>query len=75
MPFESLSNSDVVDQVARGLRLQKPANCTPDIYNVMLSTWEMEPERRPSFHRMHSSFFNLIDSVSAGCLPEGMYDA
>ena len=75
MPFAALSNPEVVEQVARGLRLSKPVNCPQEVYKVMEMTWEMEPEQRPTFYHLYESFYDLIDIVAASCPAEGMYDA
>jgi len=41
----------------------------------MRQTWEMEPERRPTFEELCDVIYDLIDVASAASAPEGMYDA
>nr|CAB3226467.1 tyrosine-protein kinase Btk29A [Phallusia mammillata] len=74
-PYRAFSNTEVVERVAQGHRLERPQNCPHAVYSLMLNTWDMEPEKRPSFESLHTTFNDLIDTVNASCLAEGMYDA
>ena len=75
MPFAALSNSEVVDQVAHGMRLSRPVSCPQEVYKVMQMTWETEPERRPAFHKLFELFYDLFDEIATKYPKEGMYDA
>ena len=40
MPYGNKKNPQVVEDVGRGYRLQKPSYCPETIYNIMLLCWE-----------------------------------
>uniref|UniRef100_H2ZIU5 Tyrosine-protein kinase n=1 Tax=Ciona savignyi TaxID=51511 RepID=H2ZIU5_CIOSA len=42
MPYRALSNTEVVERVAHGHRLERPQSCPHDVYRLMLKTWDME---------------------------------
>nr|XP_002124836.3 tyrosine-protein kinase Btk29A [Ciona intestinalis] len=74
MPYRALSNTEVVERVAVGHRLERPQSCPHDVYLLMLKTWDMEPEKRPSFEILSMEIEDIVDIVNAACMPEGMYD-
>lgn len=49
MPYTGCSNKEVMDLVARGGRLDRPANCPDPIYGLMTQCWDPAAECRPSF--------------------------
>jgi hypothetical protein len=38
-----------MELLRRGSRLHKPAGCPGEVYNLMLRTWNLEPEKRPAW--------------------------
>jgi chromatin segregation and condensation protein Rec8/ScpA/Scc1 (kleisin family) len=44
--------------------LPKPEACPDEIYQLMLSTWEKEPNDRPNFRDLFEKLNILISSVS-----------
>uniref|UniRef100_H2ZIT7 Tyrosine-protein kinase n=1 Tax=Ciona savignyi TaxID=51511 RepID=H2ZIT7_CIOSA len=65
MPYRALSNTEVVERVAHGHRLERPQSCPHDVYRLMLKTWDMEPEKRPSFNNLCYEVEDIIDVVNA----------
>ena len=49
LPFPGMRDDEVLDQVIRGYRMPRPADCQADIYSLMLECWNEDPSRRPSF--------------------------
>lgn len=39
LPYERLSNTEIVEQVSRGLRLFRPQLANEKVYNIMSSCW------------------------------------
>ena len=39
--------------VVDGARLPLPPHCPTGLYDVLLSCWELDPQRRPPFHKIH----------------------
>ena len=52
IPYGSLSNREVSDEVERGRRLSPPSGCPRSVYYVMASCWEYQSEERPTFGRL-----------------------
>ena len=52
-PFpSSTTHSEVEEQVKAGYRMPKPEGCPDVLYDLMLSTWNKEPKKRPSFEHL-----------------------
>ena len=49
-------------------RLQRPPNCSQDIYSIMLQCWNEEPLNRPAFSMLVEDFNRLLTNAS-----ESMY--
>ncbi|KAL7056052.1 hypothetical protein AAHC03_020950 [Spirometra sp. Aus1] len=56
VPFPSMANTEILQQVSDGYRMPCPSNCPSVIYAVMLRTWEEDPNKRPSFASLRSYF-------------------
>lgn len=52
-PYSDLDNLGTVFAVLKGRRLEIPKNCNKRLANLITSTWETDPDKRPSFHRIH----------------------
>lgn len=39
LPYERLNNTEIVDQVTRGLRLYRPLLANEKVYSIMVSCW------------------------------------
>ena len=49
LPYQWLSNEEVISYVKRGKRLPVSESC-PDIFrNLMLECWQVQPSSRPNF--------------------------
>ncbi|VEN54615.1 unnamed protein product [Callosobruchus maculatus] len=55
-PYEEISNDNILHYLQSGQRLSKPITCTDDHYQVMLSCWEREPYKRPTFSELKKHF-------------------
>lgn len=49
-----MTNAEVLEQVERGYRMPKMANCTDSLYQTMLNCWNKDPQARPTFDFLHS---------------------
>lgn len=52
-PYADLDNLGTVVAVLNGRRLEIPKTCHPRLAKLILSTWENDPEKRPSFQKIH----------------------
>ena len=41
--------AEVVMHIERGYRMEAPDGCPREIYELMQSAWDKDPEKRPSF--------------------------
>uniref|UniRef100_A0A182K9Y9 Protein kinase domain-containing protein n=1 Tax=Anopheles christyi TaxID=43041 RepID=A0A182K9Y9_9DIPT len=48
-PYPSLSGREVVRSVPNGARPEIPADCRPELYELMQRTWRKDPRQRPTF--------------------------
>jgi len=63
IPYSSLSNSETVQFVLSGKRLDKPTICPEEVYKVMLQCWHIDPERRPSFKSLFDQLVLILRVV------------
>ncbi|XP_066558444.1 tyrosine-protein kinase Srms isoform X2 [Amia ocellicauda] len=54
MPYDGMSNREVLDALKKGYRLPCPERCSQSIYNIMLKCWSSQCAERPSFHALRS---------------------
>lgn len=61
-PFgqNQMDSKDLTEMLDNGQRLGKPLLCPQFIYEVMLSCWNLEPSRRPSFQDLKIQLDTLI---------------
>lgn len=51
-PYADIESADVLGKLEDGYRMPIPEKCNPLLYAIMLTTWEMKAENRPSFAKM-----------------------
>ncbi|KAF1753983.1 hypothetical protein GCK72_020540 [Caenorhabditis remanei] len=66
MPYDGVE--DVLKYLERGRRLPKPEYCHQEIYNFMLTCWNMDPEKRPTFSDCVNFFENHLQKFATGVL-------
>ena len=49
-----MTNQQVLQQLERGFRMEKPHNCPDSLYTIMLDTWNKDPIKRPTFEFLES---------------------
>uniref|UniRef100_V9KIU4 Tyrosine-protein kinase n=1 Tax=Callorhinchus milii TaxID=7868 RepID=V9KIU4_CALMI len=64
VPYERLSNIEVVDHITLGHRLYRPQLASENIHNVMLSCWEEKAESRPAFQHLLPTIQELVEDDS-----------
>ncbi|KAI6241709.1 Tyrosine-protein kinase receptor svh-2 [Aphelenchoides fujianensis] len=64
MPYPNISKMDaVLDYLLNGGRLEQPAGCTKEIYDLMCSCWRPDPAHRPSFTLIYRELGRIIDEM------------
>ncbi|KAM9850366.1 tyrosine-protein kinase BTK [Aulostomus maculatus] len=60
LPYERLNNTEIVDQVSRGLRLYRPQLANEKVYSIMSSCWLDKADERPTFQEMALTVRDLL---------------
>ncbi|XP_023647948.1 tyrosine-protein kinase BTK [Paramormyrops kingsleyae] len=60
MPYERLSNTEIVEKISTGLRLYRPQMANDRIYTIMTSCWHEKPEERPAFQDLVVTIQDLL---------------
>ncbi|CAH8663094.1 unnamed protein product [Schistosoma rodhaini] len=71
-PFSNLTNAEAVEQIARGVRLERPDKCPHSLYEILLQCWNANPTLRPTFSMLKPRIRELIvqyKSTSASLEP------
>ncbi|XP_075691721.1 tyrosine-protein kinase BTK [Rhinoderma darwinii] len=63
MPYERFSNSDIADQIIKGVRLYRPQLATEKVYSAMLSCWEEKADERPTFRNLHAAILEIMEEL------------
>uniref|UniRef100_A0A183DJH6 Pkinase_Tyr domain-containing protein n=1 Tax=Gongylonema pulchrum TaxID=637853 RepID=A0A183DJH6_9BILA len=48
-PYPTVSDKDILKYLQQGNRLEKPASCSNEVYDVMMQCWAHNSNDRPSF--------------------------
>uniref|UniRef100_A0A8C6TFV3 Tyrosine-protein kinase n=1 Tax=Neogobius melanostomus TaxID=47308 RepID=A0A8C6TFV3_9GOBI len=48
-PYKGMKGNDVMQMIESGSRMEAPANCPPEMYDLMTTCWTYKADERPSF--------------------------
>jgi hypothetical protein len=65
MPYEGLDMSGIREFLDSGMRLARPQYCPEELYTIMLSCWDEDPEKRPSFELLKINVIGILLSYTA----------
>ena len=51
-PYHEVPNQEVPFQVIRGMRLRQPNYISEDLYQLLLTCWQVDLDERPSFEEI-----------------------
>ncbi|KJE95989.1 TKL protein kinase, variant 2 [Capsaspora owczarzaki ATCC 30864] len=60
-PYGEMDGRETLAHVEAGGRLPMPETCMLELYNIMMSCWNLSPEQRPSFSQLVQSLTALQD--------------
>ncbi|XP_072251472.1 tyrosine-protein kinase BTK [Leuresthes tenuis] len=60
LPYERLNNTEIVEQVSRGLRLYRPQLANEKVYSIMTSCWNDKADERPTFQELALTVQDLL---------------
>ena len=70
LPTPTTLYREVLEQVEDGYRMPKPDGCPDALFNIMLSTWNRETEKRPTFEYLKSTLEDYYVSAAEGAYRE-----
>ena len=59
IPYSTLEDEDVLNEVLKGLTLEVPEACPESIKNLMKSCWQFEATKRCNFQEIHGILENI----------------
>ncbi|CAH1264279.1 MERTK [Branchiostoma lanceolatum] len=62
-PYPGVANHEVYDLLLKGLRLQKPRDCSDQLYQIMYSCWRINPKHRPSFNFLVRKLHTMLSAM------------
>jgi fyn-related kinase len=61
IPYPSMTNQEVLQQVSNNYRMSQPPNCPDRLYQIMLNCWKKIPEERPTFESLKYKLENFFE--------------
>jgi hypothetical protein len=68
LPYSSMTNKEATEAVLNGYRMPAPSGCPAEMYEMMSSCWQLEPDKRPSFSTLHTALQNLVQNKRVATL-------
>ncbi|XP_039174511.1 high affinity nerve growth factor receptor-like, partial [Crotalus tigris] len=59
-PWYQLSNTEAIECITQGRELERPRTCPSEVYDIMQSCWQREPQQRQSIKHIHSCLQTLV---------------
>ena len=63
VPYPRIPLAEVVKHVEKGYKMEAPDGCPPEIYEIMKQSWNLDPEKRPSFASIFVKLETMRKSV------------
>ncbi|XP_061461713.1 high affinity nerve growth factor receptor isoform X2 [Rhineura floridana] len=59
-PWYQLSNTEAIECITQGRELERPRTCPSEVYDIMQSCWQREPQQRQNMKVVHSRLQALM---------------
>ncbi|XP_028844947.1 proto-oncogene tyrosine-protein kinase receptor Ret isoform X2 [Denticeps clupeoides] len=59
-PYPGIAPERLFNLLKTGYRMEKPENCTDEMYNLMLRCWKQEADKRPTFSEISKELEKLM---------------
>ncbi|NWR62977.1 NTRK1 factor, partial [Bucorvus abyssinicus] len=59
-PWYQLSNTEAIECITQGRELERPRTCPAEVYAIMQSCWQREPQQRRPIKEIHSQLQALL---------------
>ncbi|XP_066584360.1 proto-oncogene tyrosine-protein kinase receptor Ret [Prorops nasuta] len=60
-PYPGVDVHNLYNLLKVGYRMERPANCSPQLYRLMISCWHDEPGMRPSFKELTCNWERMLE--------------
>ncbi|CAG9834717.1 unnamed protein product [Diabrotica balteata] len=60
-PYPGIAVQNLFHLLRQGYRMERPDNCSPNLYKIMRNCWSIDPEQRPSFQDLSKWFAKLLE--------------
>ena len=64
MPYKSLSNPEVIQRILKFKYIPKREDCPNEVYKVIVSCWQRDPQGRPTFSDLRRELSHLEASTN-----------
>ncbi|XP_023348749.1 proto-oncogene tyrosine-protein kinase receptor Ret, partial [Eurytemora carolleeae] len=64
-PYPGVQPDRLYPLLSAGYRMQRPENCSKNLYSMMLSCWAQIPEKRPTFHQIEKQLEQILQSSAS----------
>jgi hypothetical protein len=65
LPYKDFAHAAIIPQILSGYRLQQPDVCPDHVYAIMMQCFQDNPDERPTFATLCSTFEGFISSRTA----------
>lgn len=66
-PYHGINAYDLQRLLESGYRMKMPANCNPEIYQLMQNCWLAEPNERPTFSQIVQNLEDILSDRGNVC--------
>nr|XP_047145200.1 fibroblast growth factor receptor 4-like isoform X1 [Hydra vulgaris] len=63
-PYPTIPNCELLTLLKSGYRMNRPENCSEQMYDVMLHCWNQDPLQRPTFTELREFFDQILSDGS-----------
>ncbi|CAH1794539.1 unnamed protein product [Owenia fusiformis] len=64
-PYPGISGTELFKLLKEGYRMERPDNCSEEIYQVMLDCWHPTSQHRPSFTALRNQLDSMLDDSTS----------
>ncbi|XP_047986835.1 fibroblast growth factor receptor homolog 2-like [Leguminivora glycinivorella] len=72
IPYAKISVYKLYNYLETNNRLEKPDDCSNEMYDMMKSCWAFKPENRPTFEEIVGTMKSMLNLPENGPLPENL---
>jgi serine/threonine protein kinase len=59
-PYPTILTEHLLEKLKENYRMERPENCSEDLYSIMMKCWRSDPETRPSFSTLTTEVDRLM---------------